>query len=148
MSLSCLVYIAKLGTKSTDPLVYQHKDINTRIYARERITGVLVVAGGHLFEIMEGDYAALESNFDRVSSSEIMKAPDILIFTALKAQQFEKWTMDTLGGGAPASTDLSVFRMLGEQTQSDPSSTPVAAKRMLKLFYEQFSDRSSHSDAA
>ncbi len=147
MSLACLVYIAKLRAKPTDPLLYQHKDTNTRIYARERITGVLIVAGGYLFEIMEGDYAALESNFDRVSSSAMMKDPDILIFTSLKERQFEKWVMDMPEASVPACADFSVLRMLGQQTQSDPSSTPVAAMGMLKLFREQFAN-SSHSDAA
>ncbi len=148
MSLACLVYVAKLRVKSAaDPLLYQHKDMNTRIYARERITGVLIIAGGYLFEIMEGDYGAVESNFDRVSSSAMMKDSEVLIFTGLKERQFEKWVMDIFEVQASGHADLSVLRVLGQQTQSDPSSTPVAAKSMFKLFCEQFAN-SSHSDAA
>jgi len=148
MSLSCLVYIAKISPSSDHAHLHQHKDLNTRIYARERITGLLMVAGGFLFEIMEGEYATLESNLDRVSATPLMNTPDILIFTALAKRQFQAWKMGTLEPNPSISTDLSVFHMLGEQTQSDPSSTPAAALQMLKLFHEQFANHPPHSNAA
>ncbi len=146
MSLSCLVYIAKTNPSSTQADLHQHKDHNTRIYARERITGVLMVAGGFLFEIMEGQYATLESNLDRISSTPLMRSPDILIFTALTKRQFQGWKMGVLQPNPTPSTDLSVFHMLGEQAQSAPASAPAAALQMLKRFHEQFAN--PHSDAA
>jgi FAD-dependent sensor of blue light len=148
MSLACLVYIAKMRTKPNDSALYQHKDVNTRINARQQITGVLVTAGGYFFEIMEGDYAALESNLDRVSSSELMKEPEILIFTALKERQFKLWQMEMCNTKSPGSADMGVFQMLSQQAQADASSIPKAAKSMLENFRKQFADDQSGTQAA
>jgi len=146
MALACLVYIAKLSPKSDHVHLQQHKDLNTRVYARERITGVLVAAGGYLFEIMEGEYGLLESNLDRISSGALMQSPDILIFSALTKRQFHAWQMGVIGHAKPGSQDLSFFKVLGEQTQSNHASTPIAATQMLKRFHEQFATQ--RSDAA
>lgn len=148
MNLACLVYLAKLQTKTDVVQLHQHKDLNTRLYARERISGVLMVAGGFLFEIMEGDYASLESNLDRVSGTSIMDDPEVMIFSSLKERQFQNWKMGIIETEQPESHDIEVFRMLGEQTQSDAISTPNAVMHMLKHFHDQFVKSDPFSDAA
>jgi hypothetical protein len=148
MSLACLVYIAKLHSEASPDRLYLHKDLNTRLYARGRISGLMVASSGYIFEIMEGDYGTLESNLDRVAGTKIMEDPEIMIFSSLTKRQFQSWKMGILESKIPKSEDLGVFRMLGQQTQSSPSSTPVAVMRMLKQFYEQFAKNKNKLDAA
>ena len=141
MALSCLVYIAKMQPNVDTVQMHELKDTTTRLRAHNRISGALFMAGGYLFEIMEGEYAILESNLDQISSSGVIEDPEVLIFATLKKQQFQTWKMGNLEGTTPTSQDYTAFQSLGEQTLADPSSVPSAAIQMLKLFSDQFAPK-------
>lgn len=141
MALSCLVYIAKMQPNLDSIKMHELKDTTTRLRAHNRITGVLFMAGGFLFEIMEGEYAILESNLDQVSSCEVIEDPEILIFSTIKKQQFQTWKMGKLEGESPTSEDFAPFRALSEQSLADQSSVPSTALKMLKQFNDQFAPK-------
>lgn len=141
MAISCLVYIAKMLPNIDTIQMHELKDKTTRLRAHNRITGVLFMAGGFLFEIMEGEYSILESNLDEISSCGVIEDPEVFIFATLKKQQFQTWKMGKLEGGAPTSKDYSVFESLGEQTVDAPSTIPAAALQMLKQFNDQFAPK-------
>ena len=138
MPLACLVYTASLGSEISDADLHQFKDTNTRHHAKNRITGMMMIAGKQLFEIMEGEYATLEASLDAVSSSEFVEEPEVLLFSTLKKAQFQSWKMGVLEANVMGSSDLSTLKMLGEQALADPTSTPAAALQMLKQFHNQF----------
>jgi len=148
MALACLVYIAKLNPKIDQVRLLEHNDTNTRANAKCQITGVLMIAGGYLLEILEGEYSLLELNLDQIAAIGLIDDPEILIFTPLKVQQFSTWKMGVIESHAPISEDLSVLRILGAQTQSDPGSTPGAVLRILKEFHAQFACEDSGHSAA
>ncbi|MBL4698955.1 MAG: BLUF domain-containing protein [Phycisphaerales bacterium] len=141
MPLACLVYTASLSPDTSDGDLHQFKDTNTRHHAKNRITGMMMIAGKQLFEIMEGEYAILEASLDAVSSSEFVEEPEVLLFSTLKKNQFQSWKMGVLEANEMGSNDLSTLKMLGEQALADPSSTPAAALQMLKQFHEQFAKK-------
>ena len=148
MPLACLVYTTSLSEKTSDGDLHLLKDTSTRHHAKNRITGMMMIAGKQMFEIMEGEYAILEAALDQVSASEIIEEPEVLLFSTLKKNQFQSWKMGVLKANESGSDDLSTLRMLGEQALADPSSAPAAALRMLKQFHEQFANQDSNADAA
>ena len=147
MPLACLVYTADLSPETSVSDMHMFKDSMTRHHAKNRITGMMMIAGNKLFEIMEGEYATLEGAVDSVSNNEFVFEPEILLFSTLKKNQFQSWKMGQLEANESASDDLSQIRSIGEQALADPSSTPAAALQMLKLFHDQFAKHEA-KDAA
>lgn len=138
MPLACLVYTASMNPNINDGDLHELKDTVTRHRAKNRITGMLMIAGEQLFEIMEGEYAALEAALDSVSSNDTVFEPEVFVFSTLKKKQFQTWKMGVLEANEMGTSDLSLIRSLGEQAVADPNSTPGAALQMLKLFHNQF----------
>lgn len=138
MPLACLVYTVGLNCPTNSGEFHQLQDTLKRQRAKNRISGMLMIAGGQLFEIMEGEYASLEAALDSVSSTEYVEEPDVLLFSTLKKKQFQTWKMGVLEANEMGSNDLSTLKMLGEQAVADPDSTPGAALQMLKQFHNQF----------
>ena len=148
MPLACLVYTASLSPDTSDGDLHLLKDTSTRHHAKKRITGMMMIAGKQVFEIMEGEYATLEAALDLVSASDNIEEPEVLLFSTLKKNQFQTWKMGTLPANESGSDDLSTLRILGEQALADPTSTPAAALQMLKQFHEQFASHEPKADAA
>ena len=148
MPLACLVYTTSLSSDISAGDLHEFKDTNTRHHAKHRITGMVMIAGTQLFEIMEGEYATLEAALDTVSSSEMVEEPEILLFSTLKKAQFQSWKMGSLPANNSGSDDLSTLQMIGEQALADPSSTPAAALKMLKQFHVQFVCQDPNANAA
>lgn len=148
MGLSCLAYIAQLDPNMTANLLSQQKDSDTREYAQKHITGVRVLACGHVFEIMEGDYGTLESMFDRLSSSSFVREPELLLFNAMPKPQFQSWKMGTLQDAQEPKCDLEVFHTLAKFAQADPGALPATALKMLQQFNDQFVKKSPQANAA
>ncbi len=138
MPLACLVYTASMKPKFSNGDLHELKDTFTRHRAKSRVTGMMMIAGEQLFEIMEGEYAVLEAALDSVSSHDTVFEPEVFLFTLLKKKQFQTWKMGVLEANEMGTNDLSTLRMLGEQAVADPNSTPGAALQMLKQFHTQF----------
>ncbi len=148
MPLACLVYTASLSSKINDGDMHQLKDSSTRYRAKNRISGMMMIAGEQIFEIMEGEYAALEAALDSISTIEVVEEPEILLFSTLSKAQFQSWKMGVLEANETGSGDLSTIRQLGEQAQANPKTAPGAALQMLKQFHEQFAKQGPGAQAA
>ena len=148
MPLACLVYTAEMSSQTCDADMHLFKDATTRHHAKNRITGMMMIAGQQIFEIMEGEYAVLEGAVDMISTHEFINEPEILLFSTLKKNQFQSWKMGRLEANESASHDLSTLQTLGEQALADPTSTPAAALQMLKQFHAQFAKQEPRADAA
>lgn len=148
MPLACLVYTAELSPDTCDADMHQFKDTTTRHHAKNRITGMMMIAGQQILEIIEGEYALLEGAVDMISNHEFINEPEILLFSTLKKNQFQSWKMGRLEANESASSDLSILQTLGEQALADPASTPGAALQMLKQFHAQFAKQEPNADAA
>ena len=147
MGLACLIYIAQSSKQQSSSSLLEIKDTNTRYAARNSITGVLFLAGHYVFEIMEGEYGALEHNLDRVSCQLSIEEPEIILFASVKARQFQSWKMGVLDASETETDNFELYEMLGAQAQADPQSIPTATIRLIQQFKDQFGSGTSSQAA-
>ena len=138
MKLACVVYFAELNEETSQLSLQQLKDNLTRRRASDRVTGILMIAGGYLFEIMEGDYTTLELELDHIQSCEVSDEPEVLIFAMLNKRQFDSWRMGVIEHATRSTPDLSGFRFLCAQSEPDPVSTQRTVLTLLQQFHSQF----------
>ncbi len=148
MNLSCFVYISqvKAGFRKDD--LPQFNDLYTRSYAREKITGIQLVADPFVLEIMEGDFAALENNLDRIASNGFIQDPEIILIASVQDRLFPNWTLEALSSSSKQTQDLETLKVLGMQAQSAVDSVPRVIPQLIKQFKEQFTLIDPQSSAA
>ncbi|MDF1809414.1 MAG: BLUF domain-containing protein [Phycisphaerales bacterium] len=146
MKLACVVYFAQLNEETNQLSLQELKDNLTRRRASDRVTGIMMIAGGYLFEIMEGDYTTLELELDHIQSCEVSNEPEVLIFAMLNKKQFDSWRMGVIEHANSSAPDLSSLRFLCAQSEPDPISTQRTVLTLLQQFHSQFATPSLESN--
>ena len=132
---SCLVYFAKTTMKSIpDGELFQLKDTDTRLYAKNKAAGVRIIAGDLLFEIIEAPMNIAEQLLDHSSESEFWGEPEILFLMPTKSQSFQTWKLINVAPIEDYEKCVQTLRVLAEQTEQDPNQIPKILPRMLDLF--------------
>ncbi len=143
---SCLVYFARTNESSIpDAELFQLRDVDTRLYAKNKATGLRVLAGDLLFEIIEADMGTAEQLLDHSSESAYWGEPEILFLAPTKARSFQSWKLVDAAPVEDFDKSVETLKVLAEQAQQDSTQIGKVLSRMLDIFE---SKKSKQHDAA
>ncbi len=143
---SCLVYFARTNESSIpDAELFQLRDVDTRLYAKNKATGLRVLAGDLLFEIIEADMGTAEQLLDHSSESEYWNEPEILFLVPTKARSFQSWKLVNAAPVEDFQKSVETLKILAEQAQQDKAQIGKVLSKMLDTFQPK---KSKQHDAA
>lgn len=91
--LVCLVYVSKVATGLRPPRLAAIAAHSTQRNSKERITGVLVLAGRHFIQYLEGPDPAVRACFGRIERD--LRHTDVTVkaFVPIRRRRFQDWGM-------------------------------------------------------
>lgn len=95
-NLHCLVYTSRIVPVSRQTLQQTVRSILTVAQHRNAandVTGLLIFNQTLFAQVLEGDLAAIESTFGRISRDARHTLPSVLLKTATAERRFGAWTM-------------------------------------------------------
>jgi hypothetical protein len=95
--LSSIIYKSRSKDVADLDLVNSILASSTRNNDTNGITGVLVATKTHFLQVLEGEFEALNTTFERISSDTHHDKIQIISFTEIEERQFGEWAMHGIG---------------------------------------------------
>jgi Sensors of blue-light using FAD len=133
-SLTHLIYASTAVRRMSQPellaILERARETNTRL----GLTGMLLHAEGHFFQVLEGDADAVEPLFAKISSDPRHEKVVLIVREPISERAFKEWSM-----GFASVTHAEVSRILGANDYFTHRScfeglTPGRATKLLDAF--------------
>jgi hypothetical protein len=95
--LNSIVYKSRCKSVADLDLVESILASSTRNNAANGVTGVLIATKTHFFQVLEGEFEALNETFERISSDTRHHKIQLISFTEIKERRFSEWAMHGIG---------------------------------------------------
>jgi hypothetical protein len=95
--LSSIIYKSRSKDVADLDLVNSILASSTRNNDANGITGVLVATKTHFLQVLEGEFEALNTTFERISSDTHHDKIQLISFTEIEERKFGEWAMHGIG---------------------------------------------------
>ncbi len=139
MQVTQLVYVSRRGDDLTDDAVARIAEASAARNASVGVTGVLLVSGANLMQLLEGDTAVFTGLFDRIAADPRHADVRQLVRKDARRRLCPEWGMKLVAPRERAALDLRrLQRMIDDiQASVDTTGLTVEARVLLNDFRQQ-----------
>lgn len=134
---TCIIYLTKT---CVDPIpnadLFLINDRDTRSHAKAMATGIRVIAGPLMLEVIEAPMHSVERLLDEASESKHWKEPEILLTIPIEKHAFQSWVMVNAAPVQDVPSVVNALQTLAAQVIEDPLQLHQAIKQMVLCFQQ------------
>ena len=134
---TCIVYIARTRV---DPIpnaeLFLINDRDTRSRAKALATGIRVIAGPLMLEVIEAPMRGAELLLDEACESDFWDEPEIVLTIPITKHAFTSWSMLNTPPIQDQPSTIDSIRSLAAQAQNEPKHLSRAIKQMILCFQQ------------
>ncbi len=131
-----LVYVSRaavdMDVQALDEILSSARENNGAL----GVTGMLLYHEGSFIQVLEGEEAAVESLFDKVSKDSRHKDANIVLRTTVDARAFEQWSMGYKRADSLEEVPEGFHHFLQHGYRRQTEADDAAARKALLAFKE------------
>jgi hypothetical protein len=140
-----LVYVSEAAVPFSKPDLAALLRKSQQNNASRGLTGLLLFAGGHFMQVLEGHIDAVTARFELISEDPRHRRVHRLLCEGATDRLFGRWTMGSLNADVVSPLDRAQLRQLIEWT---PDQAAVTDRTQVHKLLQNFSNQLAMAKAA